>query len=233
VVVAFALVARALGTVSVSGVVAGIAVGCAVLVFGGPEAFALLALFFVLGSAATRMGYQRKARRGVAEAGRGARGAVHVVANGGAAAFLAFLAASTDPPLRDGLLLAFTAALATAACDTLGSEVGPLGHGEPFLVTRWRRVPAGTPGAVSSLGTATGVAGALAVGAAAAALGSIPAAAIPIVAAAALFGMLLESVLAATLERRGIVDSETVNFLNTVAGALAALGLARLAGGWG
>jgi uncharacterized membrane protein len=38
-------------------------------------------------------------------------------------------------------------------------------------------------------------------------------------------GNLADSVLGATLERRGVLDNNTVNFLNTLTGALVAGGL--------
>jgi uncharacterized protein (TIGR00297 family) len=227
----FALAARGTGSVSWSGVAGGMLVGTVIATFAGPSGFAVLALFFILGSVATRLGYARKARRGIAQEDRGARGWVHALANGSVPAYLAFLGASTSPELAAMLRVAFVASVATAACDTLGSEAGPLGKGEPLLITRMRRVPAGTPGAVSLLGTGAGAAGALLIGMLAAALGTIPAWTIGVVVAAALLGALLESVLGATLEPMGLVDSETINFVNTAAGGLAALALMRWAGG--
>jgi len=223
-----AWVAWLLGTVTWSGVAGGMAIGVTIATFAGARGFLVLAAFFALGSAATRIGYARKARKGIAQERGGARGIVHAVANGSIAAYLAFLSGSVASPKREALLIAFVAALATAACDTLGSEVGPLGRRDPFLLTRLGRVPAGTPGAVSLLGTAAGAAGALLVGAFAAVLGLVPPAAVPIILLAALVGTLFESLLGATLEPEGLIGSETINFVNTLVGALTALGLLRL-----
>ncbi|MCI0566826.1 MAG: DUF92 domain-containing protein [Acidobacteria bacterium] len=227
---AFALTARALGAVSWSGVAGGLLVGVTITTFGGLSGFGVLAFFFLLGSAATRLGYAGKARRGIAQERGGARGAVHAMANCSVAAYLAFLAGSSPSDARAALWLAFVASLATATCDTLGSEIGPLGSGQPFLVTRLRRVPAGTPGAVSLLGTAAGVMGAILVGLVAALLHVIPPRFIALIPAAAIFGTFLESFLGATLEPLDLVESETINFINTLAGALAAMGLLRLLG---
>jgi uncharacterized protein (TIGR00297 family) len=225
----FALAAKWTGSVSWSGVAGGMVVGTVIATFAGMSGFTVLALFFVLGSGATRLGYSRKARRGAAQEKQGARGMVHAMANCTVPAFLAFLSASTKPPLAGMLTLAFVASLATAACDTLGSEVGPLGRGNPYLITRLARVPAGTPGAVSLLGTAAGILGALLLAAAAALLGMIPVGSVPLVALSAIVGTLLESLLGATLEPAGLVGSETINFINTAAGGLTALALAH---GW-
>lgn len=221
----FALAAKVVGSVSWSGVAGGMVVGTAIATFTGVGGFTVLAVFFILGSAATRLGYARKARMGIAQDARGARGVVHALANCSVPAYLAFLSASTTAPLSGALRVAFVASVATAACDTLGSEIGPLARGDPFLVTRLRRVPAGTPGAVSLLGTAVGVAAALLVAAAASSLGVIPAGAVIVVVVAALFGALLESFLGATLEPLGLIGSETINFVNTAAGGAAALAL--------
>jgi uncharacterized protein (TIGR00297 family) len=223
--VMFASGAKYLGSVTWSGVAGGVVVGTVICTFAGMAGFSILALFFILGTAATRLGYSRKAGRGIAQERQGARGAVHALANCSIPAFLAFLSASTPASLSGALRVAFVASLATAACDTLGSEVGPLGKGSPFLITRLSRVPAGTPGAVSLLGTVAGVAGACVIGLAAATLGLIPGWTVPVVALAALLGTLLESLLGATLEPLGMVGSETINFVNTAAGGLGALAL--------
>ena len=227
---AFALTALALGAVSWSGVAGGLLVGVTISTFAGLPGFGVLAFFFILGSACTRLGYAAKARKGIAQEKGGARGMVHALANCSVAAYLAFLAGSVSSPLHDALNLAFVASLATAVCDTLGSEIGPLGAGKPFLITRLRRVPAGTPGAVSLLGTTAGVMGALLIGLVAVWLKVIPAAWMAVVPVAALFGTMLESLLGATLEPLDMVDSETINFVNTLAGALAALVLLRFLG---
>ena len=226
-----ALAARASGAVSWSGVAGGLAVGLTTAIFGGIPAFGVLTFQFLLASAATKLGYAGKAARGIAQEKGGARGAVHAFANCSVGAYLAFLASSVPSPLKEALWLAFVASLATAVCDTLGSEIGPLARGNPFLLTHLRRVPAGTPGAVSFLGTAAGGVGALLVGSVAALLRVIPAAWVGFVGVAALLGTFLESLLGATLEARNLVESETINFINTLAGALAALALLSLGGG--
>jgi uncharacterized membrane protein len=54
---------------------------------------------------------------------------------------------------------------AATTADTLGSELGILSRGEPFLITApWRRVPRGTNGGVSLAGTLYGFAGATVIG---------------------------------------------------------------------
>jgi len=53
-----------------------------------------------------------------------------------------------------------------------------------------------------------------------------------VVTAAGTVGGIVDSLLGATLERRGLLNNDGVNFTNTLAGALAAAGLTAVAG-WG
>jgi len=223
---AFALLFRRLRVVDGSGAVAGMVVGALTLAFGGPAGYAVLMSFFVLGSAATRAGLRRKERLGIAQEKHGARSARHALANCGVAVYLAFLAAGTATP---GLFaLAFVCAFATAAFDTVSSEVGQAYGGRPILITTLRPVPAGTNGAISWMGTGAGALAALAVGGLAAATGLLPPALLGVVLIAAFIGSTADSLLGATLEAKGMMDNDAVNFSNTLVGALAGLGLAEL-----
>ena len=224
---ALAVVFRWTGTVDRSGMAAGFLVGTLTWTFGGAPAFAILIAFFVLGSAATRLGRARKERLGVAQGKKGARSARHAIANCGVAVYLAILAAVAPAPAL--YLVAFVAAYATAAFDTLSSEIGQAWGGRPVMITTLRRVAVGTDGAVSLLGTLAGFGGALVVALLARASGLIAPAAIPIVLVAAFIGSSADSLLGATLERRGLMDNEAVNFSNTLIGALAAVAGALLA----
>jgi uncharacterized protein (TIGR00297 family) len=91
-------------------------------------------------------------------------------------------------------------------------------------------VPRGTDGAVSLEGTLAGIAGSLALGLLGWGLGLIDGAGVAIVAAAAFVGTTLESYLGAVLEQADLIDNEAQNFLNTLAGGLAAILIAALAG---
>jgi uncharacterized membrane protein len=79
-------------------------------------------------------------------------------------------------------------------------------------------------------GTVAGVAASLVVGGAGAAVGLFPWLGAVLVAVAAFVGTTVESVLGATVETDGLLDNEAMNFLNTLIGALVALGLAALVG---
>jgi uncharacterized protein (TIGR00297 family) len=186
----------------------------------------MLLLFFVLGTACTKAGYGRKAALGIAQEKGGRRGARNAFANTSAGVLFAFLAVATPHSLA--FSLAVVAAFATAASDTVSSEIGQAYGKRHFLVTTFKRVPAGTDGAVSMEGTLAGIAASLVLGGVAAWTGLIPMVGTGLVAAAAFVGTTLESYLGAAFEQTKQIDNELVNFTNTLAGGLTALALAWL-----
>jgi uncharacterized protein (TIGR00297 family) len=174
----------------------------------------LIALF-VLTWAATRFGRSQKQRLGLAEDKRG-RNAAQVAANLGAAGLGGALAL-THPLPGSFCALIVVAALAEATADTLASELGEVLGGPPLLVTTFLRVPPGTDGAVSLAGTAAGMGGAiLVVGAAVFTIGLGRGEAI-CAGVGGVGGLFIDSLLGATVERRGWLNNDAVNFLSTLA----------------
>ena len=221
---AIAGLATALRVVSPSGGIAGAIAGFVVLRFGGWGAYAVLWTFFLLGTIASKLGYSRKERLGTAQANRARRGARHVAANVGVGAWLAFAAGRGPAPI---LATALAGSFAAALADTFGTELGTLFGRRPFLLSRGKRVAAGTRGAVSLPGLLGGLLGAFLVGAAGAAGGLYPARLLWVVALAGLLGSLAESVLIDGSARLGIdADHEFCNAFNTLVGAAAALEIA-------
>jgi uncharacterized protein (TIGR00297 family) len=186
----------------------------------------MLLVFFVLGTACTKIGYAKKALLGIAQEKGGRRSARNALANTGAGVIFAFLAVAT--PHHALFTLALAAAFATAASDTVASEIGQAFGRTTYLVTNFKRVPAGTEGAVSFEGTLAGIATSTVPAAFAAATSMISWPGAAVVVAAAFLGTTLESYLGATLERTNTIDNEVVNFANTLAGGLAAMGLSLL-----
>lgn len=219
-----ALIAYLVKAIDVSGAVAGVVLGTVIATFLGARGLLVLAAFVALGSAATRIGYRRKARKRLAQEAGGRRGAGHAVANAGVAAVVAAFAATT--PHAGIYLPAFAAALAAAAGDTLSSELGQLWGRRTVLITTWEPVRRGTDGGVSLAGTAAGLGGAAAIAALGWAVGFYPPATIAAVTLAGVAGTLADSLAGATLERRGLLDNHAVNLLNTLVGAGVAAGLA-------
>ncbi len=212
-----AAVSWRLALVTAGGALAGLAVGLAVFLGLGPEGFACLAAFFVVGSALTRVGYEQKAERGLAEARGGARGAWEVLAKGGVAALAALASLSGMPVFEVG----FVGALAAALSDTASTEVGQLSRGGAWLLVPLKRVTPGTPGAVSPLGTAAGVAGSVALAFLALSLGLLPTSGAVAAAAGGVLGNLVESIVKSAA--KGGVGHYTMNFVTTGIGAVAAV----------
>ena len=216
--VGFALLARALRGVSRSGMCAGGA-ACFLLFAGvGPSAFAALATLFLLTWAATRLGYRRKQELGLAEQGDG-RSAWQVLANLAVAALGAVLFGVTGSRLW---LVAAAAALAEAATDTVASEVGQSRSRTTLLITTWKPVPAGTDGGITLAGTIAGTVAGLMIAAVSTLGGIVPHAHLWIPFIAGFVGMLMDSVLGATFQRRGWMNNEAVNLFGTLAAAAVA-----------
>jgi uncharacterized protein (TIGR00297 family) len=217
---AFALLALVLRTVSRSGAAVGLILGTAVYLAYGYKSFLILLSFFLLGSIATRLGYATKAARGIAERRRGARSWREALANTLAGAFFAVLVITTHQ--EAAFLLALVAAFAEAAGDTVSSEVGQWLSQHAYLITTFRRVPAGENGGVSLGGSLAGLLASGMVVALGYGLGLCGKGGVAMAFSAAVAGNLLDSLLGATLERRGLVTNGIVNFAGTsFAGGLA------------
>ncbi len=179
----------------------------------------------VLTSVATRAGRKRKEQLGTAEEKHG-RGAAQVCANLGFATLVCSPGAQSALA-GGGLGLLFTfaayAALAEAAADTVSSEIGQVLGGQPFMLTTLRRVEPGTDGAISGWGTLAGVLGACIIGTIGAWVlkGNLVTGCV--ISAGGIFGLLFDSLLGATLERKGWLNNDAVNFLSTASAALSTL----------
>ena len=217
--VAFAVVARLLRAVTLGGAFAGAIVSFDLYVSAGPGAFVALVTVFLLAWVTTRIGYARKQRLGTAEA-KGGRRASQVLANLSVATLAGLLSAVTQ--LRALFLVLAAAALAEAAADTVSSEYGQGTGDTAVLITTGEQVPAGTDGGITVRGSMGGLVGAAVVAGVCFATRVISLRQAGIAAVAAFLGMLADSVLGATLERRKILNNDAVNFFGTLVAALLA-----------
>jgi uncharacterized protein (TIGR00297 family) len=193
-----ALVSCALGWLTLRGAVAAAAVGTALFAGGGVAGAALLATFFVSSSLLTTLSPARRERLDFQSGGRHAR---QVLANGSWAAIGALLA-----PVWEGGWPLLLGALAAAQADTWATELGAFSRKPPRLISSGRVVPPGTSGGITLLGTVGGTGGA-AVLAAIAGLLSLPPTVLAAGFAGGLAGMMLDSMLGATLQATYFCES--------------------------
>jgi uncharacterized protein (TIGR00297 family) len=212
---AFAAFGWAVRGVTRAGAFAGGIVCFALLAGADWAGFAGLCTVFALTSVATRFGYARKQTLGTAES-RSGRTAAQVTANLGVAALCA-VALVIEKDVR--VFLALGAALAEAAADTVSSEIGQAIGGTPRLVTTWAHAEPGTDGAVTIAGTLAGIGAAMVVSAICGFTSSIGWRGVVTCLGAGIAGTLADSLLGVTLERRGLIGNNTVNFLSTLVAA--------------
>jgi uncharacterized protein (TIGR00297 family) len=203
------------------------------------SALSPLLLLFVLTYTATLQGAKQKQVADAAEPCIG-RTASQVIANLGVAGFFASLQGmglansagapsswqGENPAFVAAYFIPLMAALAEATADTVSSEIGQAYGGRPILITTFRRVPAGTDGAITLRGTMAGVGAAAIV-----VLSAIPSLGMSIrqcvlVLLCGIGALFFDSVLGATAERKGWLGNDLVNFFSTAFAA--ALGLAGI-----
>jgi uncharacterized protein (TIGR00297 family) len=241
--VAFALIARRLGAATVGGAVCGSMI-CFLMTFWTgawtksvmrsgltPLVLLFLATFFC-----TRAGKQRKISAGLAELRRG-RSAAQVIANLSiagicASPWSAWIVSGEASLLTGwaslGMKIGCLAALVEATADTVSSEIGQAFGGDPVLITGLRRVKPGTDGAMTFLGSCAGIAAGALVAIAGGWAMHLSAGAILTSLGAGIGGLFFDSLLGATVERRGWIGNDLVNFTSTLFAAALATVVYRL-----
>ncbi len=179
---------------------------------------------------ATRFGRQLKEGLGLAE-GRHGRNAAQVAANIGLAAIcgvpLTLAAILSNEPVPRVWLVGMVAALGEATADTLSSEMGQVLGGEPRLLTTMRRVPRGTDGGVTIIGTLCGIGGAAVVAAVGMPSLGFSTVEAGVAVGSAVLGLFVDSLLGEWVERRGWLGNDAVNTLSTLAAAMVAVAAMR------
>jgi uncharacterized protein (TIGR00297 family) len=212
------------GLLTKSGAIASFAVGMAIGGLGDVGWLLTLIVFSFMGFAVTKFRFQIKESKGLQEGKKGERTYRNVLANGLVPALVAVIAFATGAQYSVLAAIAYISSVAVAAADTTASELGVLSD-RTYLITTGERVSPGTDGGVSLNGTMW----CILASAVASYTGWLvivnrpfdPLVLIPV--AMGVAGCMVDSVIGATLERRGLVGKLHVNFLSMAFGSLAAV----------
>jgi uncharacterized protein (TIGR00297 family) len=193
------------------------------------QGYGVVVFYFLVGSAVTKIGMAEKEAAGIAEKRSGARGPENVWGSALVATLCALGTLVAPREFHPLLALGYVASFSTKLSDTSASEIGKAYGQHTFLITTLKPVPRGTEGAVSLEGTLAGVAGSVAIAIIAYFVGLISLLDIGICMVAAFIATNLESVIGATLQHRLTwLTNELVNVINTLIGAISAVGLGGL-----
>ncbi len=206
------------------GVATASALGLAVLLALGPPYLIALMAAMVLTFGITVYGRGHKAGDG------GPRGARNVLANNAGVIVAVSLSVAGAPEFQVDSV--FFSSLGFAVADTFGSEGGSI-QGKAWLITNLKKVSAGTDGGISHLGEVATVLGASLVLLLALSMRKLGLTLGDLTTSQALRGILLSSVIAAhidsllgaTLQRRGLLDNHSVNALSCLSSVFLAYAL--------
>lgn len=204
----------------VSALLSAALLGVLIIVFSGLSWFLLLLTFFILGGGFTRYKYAYKESIGIAQAKDGIRSYENVFSNSTAALALA-VAYGVFPEYGLPIVYAYMGTVATATGDTLASEIGTTAKGRPRMITTLKLSEPGVDGAVSLLGELAAIFGSAVIGILAYLLGVSDnfILTVLITTAGGFFGTNVDSLLGATLQKRGVLSNSGVNFAATFSGA--------------
>ena len=214
------------GKLTIAGSITGAIIGFIIYTGAGLGCFVMLTFFFTAGSAATKWQREKKNIMNTGDKNKGRRTAWQVIANSGVAAVLALENLKSTHVSIYPYLIAGSFAAATA--DTLSSELGTV-YGKRFYnILTLKRDTRGLDGVISLEGTLLGIAGALAIALIHALFYGWNIPTLLFIGVAGFAGNLIDSILGATLERRGLIANNVVNFLNTIVGWVVCLLLIRI-----
>ncbi len=206
------------GVADETGLMAATIVGMLIIISTDLRFFVTLLLFYGIGSAATKYKYLEKEKLEIAEPAGGARGYSNVFANSLTALFFALNYGYFH---IDAFKVGFVASLATALGDTLASEIGKTSK-RVYLITNFKPVRPGESGGVSLIGEISAFVGSFIVSFYAFVFGMINEWGFVIALLSGFIGVHIDSILGATLEKRGYLNNSGVNFTATFSSAVLA-----------
>ncbi|KAL2986725.1 hypothetical protein AAZX31_12G223900 [Glycine max] len=213
---------------SLSGIGAAFLLGTLTWRAFGPSGFFLVATYFVIGTAATKVKMAQKVAQGVAEKRRGRRGPGSVIGSSAAGCICAFLTIFGVGGEAFSRLwrLGFVASFCTKLSDTVSSEIGKAYGKTTYLVTTFKIVPRGTEGAVSVEGTLAGILASIVLAFVSFLMGEVGSHEAIICVLAAQIANLGESIIGAALqEKEGFkwLNNDAVNVINISMGSIIAI----------
>jgi uncharacterized protein (TIGR00297 family) len=137
-------------SLTLSGALAATVMGTIYFAAGHLFWFGILLVFFVSGSVLSKYKQSHKNELEQSYAKTGRRDAGQVLANGGLGMLLCLMNAIWPHP---SWAYAYVGVMATVTADTWATEIGSLSRKLPRSILNGRRLPAGTSGGVSLLGT--------------------------------------------------------------------------------
>ena len=117
-------------------------------------------IYLLLGTLVTKVGYENKASRGIAEARGGRRGPENVWGSAATGCSLA-LFSSIWPEYLTLFMVGFASSFTAKLSDTFSSEIGKRYGKRTFLITTLKPVEPGTEGAISIEGSVAGLLGSI------------------------------------------------------------------------
>ena len=227
---AFALVlgylAYRAGIADMSGLLSATLVGVLIIAFTDVWWFLLLLTFYLLGGGFTNYKYGYKQSLGIAQGKGGARGYKNVFSNS-LVAIVASIGYTIFPHAANIFLYIYLGSVATATGDTLASEIGTTYKGKPRMITTLKEVEPGVDGGVSSLGEIAAIFGSMVIALFALLVGVIEIdqyclLGMSIITISGFVGTNIDSLLGATMQKRGILSNNGVNLAATIAGGVVA-----------
>jgi len=218
------ILAQYLGLLTFDGAVASLAVGLVIGIFGSTEWLMILIIFTALGFTATLAGLTKKRKRGLQEGLYGERMYKNVVAVGIMPCVFAILSFFAGEEYYGMMTIAYISSIAVAAADTVASEMG-VKDKRVWMITTFKRVEPGTDGGVSVIGTflalvaatVTTLIGWLLI------FGPVLEMLMIVPITAGMIGCFADSVLGATIEKRGYISKYVNNAVTALLGAVFAI----------
>lgn len=189
-----------------------------ILFYGlGVIAISALALFFLLGITASYFRKEEKITINNQYTDSKTRKTGQVIANAGVPGIVAILSLII-PDISPLLLLMLIASFSSATADTLSSEIGVVIGKRTFDILTFRQGIRGEDGVISLEGLAAGLIGSIFIGLVYTIFQGWQFFIWIII--AGLVGNLIDSYLGATLERKGLIGNNTVNFLSNLTASI-------------